>query len=295
MLAWCWRCTCGVQLLRSLEKLVLWALCYFRYGTYLLAMTTVLCLSPWHVGSLCLEVVIKDRRPAPYLFRLAGPTKRLVEQRSDTSSRLWSDCFLCAELHIFPADSSLKIAANQEPSHFNKWIHLFLISLLSAWTWLTTTFSDCSVSWMMRSMLDAKCKCHIKRSMGAQKTWRTLKLCSVFCRSWILPCMVASSTSERENMVGASTQVKETTGKHDTFFVLSGTMGSQRGIEWKKKELQDRPACDKPETEKQICNFISLQKARTFKGRSTASEQETAKLAQYDGRKKMHMEPTPVF
>lgn len=107
--------------------------------------------------------------------------------------------------------------------------------------------------------------------------------------------MVASSTSERENMVGASTQVKETTGKHDTFFVLSGTMGAQRGIELKKKELQDRPACDKPETEKQICNFISLQKARTFKGRSTASEQETAKLAQYDGRKKMHMEPTPVF
>lgn len=43
--------------------------------------------------------------------------------------------------------------------------------------------------------------------------------------------MVASSTSERENMVGVSTQVKETTGKHDTFFVLSGTMGAQRGIE----------------------------------------------------------------
>lgn len=56
--------------------------------------------------------------------------QRLVEQRSDTSSRLWSDCFLCAELHIFPADSSLKIAANQEPSHFNKWIHLFFNNLV---------------------------------------------------------------------------------------------------------------------------------------------------------------------
>lgn len=32
-------------------------------------------------------------------------------------------------------------------------------------------------------------------------------------------------------MVGASTQVKETMGKHDTFFVLSGTMGAQKGIE----------------------------------------------------------------
>lgn len=54
----------------------------------------------------------------------------------------------------------------------------------------------------------------------------------------------------------------------------------------KKNQLQDRPACDKPETEKRVCNFISLQKARMFKGRSTASEQETAKLAQYDGREK---------
>lgn len=147
----------------------------------------------------------------------------------------------------------------------------------------------------MHSMLDAKCKCHIKRSMGAQKTWWTLKLCSVFRRSWILPCMVASSTSERENMVSASTQVKETMGKHDTFFVLSGTMGAQKGIEWKKRNCETDQCVINQRQKNESATLFHCKKPECSKVEALQANKKLLNWRNMTGEKKMHMEPIPVF
>lgn len=138
------------------------------------------------------------------LFRLAGPTKRLVEQRSDTSSRLWSDCFLCAELHIFPADSSLKIAANQEPSHFNKWIHFFLISLLSAWPLLLRSdwpllsvialFHEwCAVCWMQNASAILNEAWGLKK-LGGRLSFAACFVVLGFCHAWLQVAQVRGKT-----------------------------------------------------------------------------------------------------